>query len=100
LKVPSPSSLILPDPLLRFGSKLTVGVHSDEDYMDTKYDPKKDNKLMNKLITRSSAIAKLNFVDHVIPACPLTITPELLKEHKIHLVGISDEYVYKRDPVC
>lgn len=82
----------------RFGSKLTVGVHSDEDYMRTKYDAKKDNKLMNKLLVRSSAVAKLGFVDHVIPSCPLTITPQFLKEHKIHLVGISDEYVYKRDP--
>eukprot|EP01127_Copromyxa_protea_P007927 TRINITY_DN1803_c0_g1_i2.p1 TRINITY_DN1803_c0_g1~~TRINITY_DN1803_c0_g1_i2.p1 ORF type:complete len:290 (+),score=60.87 TRINITY_DN1803_c0_g1_i2:751-1620(+) len=82
----------------RFGSKLTVGVHSDEDYYKYKYDSKRDNKIMNKLITRSSAVARLGFVDHVIPACQLTITPEFLKEHKIHLVGISDEYVYKVDP--
>lgn len=83
----------------RFGSKLTVGVHSDEDYMKFKFDEKRQNKLMNNHLIRSTAVAKIPFVDHVIPNCPLTVTPEFLRAHKIHLVGISDEYVYEQDPV-
>lgn len=82
----------------RFGSKLTVGVHSDEDYERTKFDPKRNNQLMNKILARCSAVARLPFVDQVIPNCPLTVTPEFLRTNKIHLVGISDEYVFARDP--
>lgn len=81
----------------RFGSKLTVGIHSDEDYQRTKYNPERQNQLMHKQIVRASAVANLPFVDQVIPNCPLTVTPEFLRQHKIHAVGISDEYVYETD---
>ena len=83
----------------RFGTKLTVGVHSDEDYLATKYDPARNNALMHKLLVRAAAVANLPFVDHVIPNCPLTVTRDFLRQYKIHAVGISDEYVYASDPV-
>lgn len=83
----------------RFGTKLTAGVHSDEDYYNTKFDSSKSNHLMNKLLTRVAAVANVPCVDDVIPSCPRILTPEYLREHNIHAVGMSEEYVYARDPV-
>lgn len=82
----------------RYGNRLTVGVHSDEEYNRTKFDPKKNNALMHKLIARCAAAAKVPCVDEVIPSAPVTLDPEFLHQHRVHAVGISDEYVYETDP--
>jgi len=52
---------------------------------------------MHKLIARCAAAAKVPCVDEVIPAAPVTLDPEFLHQHRVHAVGISDEYVYETD---
>jgi len=83
----------------RFGNRLVVGVHSDEDYIRTKYKPEKNNALLNPCLARCSAVAAVPCVDQVIMGCPLTLSTEFISQEHIHLVGMSDEYVFARDPV-
>ena len=62
------------------GTKLIVGLNSDEDTASYKRTP------ILSLNDRISVIEACRYVDKVISPCPLIITEEFMEEHKIDLV--------------
>ena len=70
---------------------LLVGVHTDKDVESYKRTPYVDEK------TRYETVFHCKNVDKVIPAAPLVLTQEFLKEHKIDIVVLSSEYDYPDD---
>jgi glycerol-3-phosphate cytidylyltransferase len=80
----------------RLGTRLIVGVHSQED-LNKKAGKKGQTPQVEFGILRHRAVADYSCVDEVIPNCSLMITRELIKKHKIHIVGMSDEYILERN---
>lgn len=73
----------------RYGNKLLVGVHNDNDVASYKCTPIKSH------LERCTDASWCRFVDEVIPNAPLCLTEEFIKEHNIHVVVCSDEYFQK-----
>ena len=65
---------------------LIVGLTGDEDATGYKRKPIMDHK------TRCDIIKSIRYVDKIIPNCPMYLTEEFIKEHKIDLVvhGFKD----------
>lgn len=80
----------------RLGTKLTVGIHSQEELIK-KTKAKNQEPNVKIALLRFQAVTEFKCVNKVIPNCQLIITEEFLKEHKIHVVCMSDEYVTERD---
>lgn len=76
----------------RLGNRLLVGVHSQSDLVNIK----KKVPIMTEP-ERIEAVIKCNVVDKVIRECPLITDMDFIREHKIHIVGMSEEYVLERD---
>ena len=70
----------------KFGNRLIVGVHSDEDVASYKRVPKL------KMKERASAVGSCRSVDQVVKNAKLYITREFIEENNIHVVGCSQEY--------
>eukprot|EP01089_Gocevia_fonbrunei_P000731 TRINITY_DN10716_c0_g1_i1.p1 TRINITY_DN10716_c0_g1~~TRINITY_DN10716_c0_g1_i1.p1 ORF type:complete len:415 (+),score=40.58 TRINITY_DN10716_c0_g1_i1:116-1246(+) len=72
---------------LKFGTRLYVGVCSDEDCSVYKRKP------IMTLKERCDAVAACKYVTKVIPYAPTFDLPvDFLKKHDIHVVGLSEEY--------
>jgi cytidyltransferase-like protein len=69
-----------------YGTYLIVGVHSDEDVAKYK------GKTTMTHDERCEAVNKQHHVDEVVRNCPLILTEEFIKEHRIDLVVCSSEY--------
>jgi len=63
-----------------FGTKLIVGVHSDEMVMTYKRKP------VCSMKERVAVVESCKYVDLVIPNAPLVVSPEYLEKHKIDLI--------------
>ena len=80
----------------RLGTRLIVGMHSQDELI--KKTRAKDQEPNIKIaLLRFQAVAEFKHVNTVISNCQLVITDEFIKEHKIHVVCMSDEYVLKYD---
>lgn len=72
---------------IKLGTRLFVGVISDEDASKYKRRPIMTTK------ERESAVAACKYVHKVISNAPcFGLTREFIKEHNIHVVGYSEEY--------
>eukprot|EP01103_Thecamoeba_quadrilineata_P006136 TRINITY_DN15861_c0_g1_i1.p1 TRINITY_DN15861_c0_g1~~TRINITY_DN15861_c0_g1_i1.p1 ORF type:complete len:495 (+),score=67.58 TRINITY_DN15861_c0_g1_i1:183-1667(+) len=72
---------------LRFGTRLIVGVCSDEDAT-----PYKRKPIMNTQ-ERCDSVKACRYVHKVVPGAPCNgLTEEFLRDHQIHLVACGEEY--------
>lgn len=70
----------------KYGNRIYVGVHSDE---DTELYKRKPINTMNERIKR---IEQHTGVYKVIPNTPLIMTEEFLQKYSIHIMGVGEEY--------
>ena len=79
------------------GTNLIVGVHSQKDLI-LKLKKKNQEPSEKNEIIRYFKIKQLPFVTKIIQGCSSTeLSIDFIKEHKIHIVGMSDEYIEKID---
>jgi len=77
------------------GTHLIVGIHSQDDLIN-KLNKKNQNPCEKNEVIRCFKVKQLPFVTKIIKGCSSTeLTPQFIKENKIHIVGMSDEYVEK-----
>ena len=79
------------------GTNLIVGVHSQGDLIKKLKKKNQEPSEKNEII-RCFKIKQLPFVTKIIQGCSSTeLTEDFIKKHKIHIVGMSDEYIEEFD---
>ena len=79
------------------GTNLIVGIHSQADLINKLKN--KNQSPIDKIDTiRFNKVKQLPFVNKIIEDCPSDyLTTEFIKNHNIHIVGMSDEYIEEYD---
>jgi len=79
------------------GTNLIVGIHSQTDLIE-KLRKKNQTPYEDNEIIRYFKVKQLPFVTKIIKGCSSTeLTEDFINKHKIHIIGMSDEYIEEID---
>ena len=79
------------------GTNLIVGVHSQSELL-TKLEKKNLIPIEKNEVQRYTKVKNCKYVTRTIEGCsPYELTIDFIKENKIHIIGMSNEYIIKEE---
>lgn len=79
------------------GTNLLVGVHSQSELLK-KLEKKNIMPIERNEVQRYTKVKNCKYVTRIIEKCsPYELTADFIKENKIHVVGMSDEYIIREE---